>query len=165
MNLYPVPDLNVPFLGVHFTPSAEISPVINVGPTATPALGRENYKALEKIEPISTANNLLCLLNQYLKNEGGFRKYVHQQSLLFFKPLMLKEAKKLIPTITSSDLEFSEKVGIRPQLFNQSTNKLENDFLCLEGKNSTHIMNAISPAFTASFSLADYIISKYSKNF
>ena len=164
-NLYPVPDLNVPFLGVHFTPSADNFPVVNVGPTATPALGRENYHNLENIEPIDAANNLLCLLNQYFKNEGGFRKYVHQQSLLFFKPLMLKEAKKLIPTISSTDLQLSKKVGIRPQLFNQANKKLENDFLCLEGEKSTHIMNAISPAFTASFSLADFIIDKYSKNF
>ena len=78
---------------------------------------------------------------------------------------MLKEAKKLIPTISSNDLQLSKKVGIRPQLFNQATKKLENDFLCLEGENSTHVMNAISPAFTASFSLADFIIDKYSKNF
>ena len=160
-----MPDLNVPFLGVHFTPSADNFPVINVGPTATPALGRENYHNIENIEPIEAANNLICLLNQYFKNEGGFRKYVHQQSLLFFKPFMLKEAKKLIPTISSADLQLSKKVGIRPQLFNQATKKLENDFLCLEGENSTHIMNAISPAFTASFSLADFIIDKYSKNF
>ena len=164
-NLYPVPDLNVPFLGVHFTPSADNEPVINVGPTATPALGRENYYDLENIEPFSAANNLLCLFNQYVKNEGGFRKYVHQQSLLFLKPLMLREAKKLIPSIQSSDLEFSKKVGIRPQLFNQRNNKLENDFMCLKGKNSTHIMNAISPAFTASFSLADYIIQENKKHF
>ena len=64
-NLYPVPDLNVPFLGVHFTPSADNEPVINIGPTATPALGRENYYAFENIEPLSAINNLLCLFNQY----------------------------------------------------------------------------------------------------
>ena len=78
---------------------------------------------------------------------------------------MLKEAKKLIPSISSSDLQLSKKVGIRPQLFNQASKKLENDILCIEGENSTHIMNAISPAFTASFSLADYIIDKYSEKF
>ena len=164
-NLYPVPDLNIPFLGVHFTPTADIQPLINIGPTATPALGRENYHALENLEPLSAANNLLCLLNQYFLNEGGFRKYVHQQSLLFLKPLMLKEAKKLLPSIQASDLVFSKKVGIRPQLFNKKTKKLENDFLCLKGQNSTHVMNAISPAFTASFALADYIIQENSKNF
>ena len=164
-NLYPVPDLNVPFLGVHFTPSADTEPVINVGPTATPALGRENYYDLQNIEPISAASNLICLLNQYVKNEGGFRKYVHQQSLLFLKPLMLREARKLIPSIQSSDLKFSKKVGIRPQLFNQNDKRLENDFMSLRGKNSTHIMNAISPAFTASFSLADYIIQENQDHF
>ena len=40
-NLYPVPDLNVPFLGVHFTPTADEKPKINVGPTATLAFGRK----------------------------------------------------------------------------------------------------------------------------
>ena len=126
---------------------------------------KTNNNAFKTVTEATTANNLLCLFNQYLKNEGGFRKYVHQQSLLFFKPLMLKEAKKLIPSISSSDLQLSKKVGIRPQLFNQASKKLENDFLCIEGENSTHIMNAISPAFTASFSLADYIIDKYSEKF
>ena len=105
------------------------------------------------------------LLNQYVKNEGGFRKYVHQQSILFLKPLMLREARKLIPSIQSSDLKFSKKVGIRPQLFNQNDKRLENDFMSLRGKNSTHIMNAISPAFTASFSLADYIIQENQDHF
>ena len=57
-NIYPVPDLNVPFLGVHFTPSAEEKPIISIGPTATPALGRENYKTFESIEPINSINNL-----------------------------------------------------------------------------------------------------------
>ena len=44
---------------------------------------------------------------------------------------------------------------------NSITKKLENDFICLKAKNSTHILNAISPAFTSSFSLADLIIDKY----
>ena len=45
-NLYPVPDLNVPFLGVHFTPNTDRSPVVNIGPTATPALGEKTTEAL-----------------------------------------------------------------------------------------------------------------------
>ena len=49
VNLYPVPDLNVPFLGIHFTPNY-LNNSISIGPTAIPALGRENYKLLEKIE-------------------------------------------------------------------------------------------------------------------
>ena len=49
-NIYPVPDLDIPFLGVHFTPSADQSPVITIGPTATPAWGRENYKGIQALE-------------------------------------------------------------------------------------------------------------------
>ena len=60
-------------------------------------------------------------------------------------------------------IEISEKVGIRSQLFNLKKSKLENDFLCLNGNSSTHILNAISPAFTASFALADLIIEKHIK--
>ena len=54
----------------------------------------------------------------------------------------------------------SQKVGIRSQLFNKQTQHLEDDFLCLSGKRSTHVLNAISPAFTASFELADLIINQ-----
>jgi hypothetical protein len=50
-------------------------------------------------------------------------------------------------------------VGIRAQLYNKTNNKLEDDFLLLNGQSSTHILNAISPAFTASFELADLIIN------
>ena len=164
-NLYPVPDLNVPFLGVHFTPTADQSPKINIGPTATLALGRENYFSLRNLEPIASGRNLLTLANQYLSNKDGFRRYVHEQSLLFVKPLMIKSAKKLIPSINSDDIKISPKVGIRPQLFNKTTKKLENDFLSIKGYSSTHVLNAISPAFTASFSLADLIIDNHKENF
>lgn len=157
-NLYPVPDLNVPFLGAHFTPSADTEPIINIGPTATPALGRENYSGFKNFEPLSTFQNLSLLANQYIQNKGGFRKYVHEQSLLAFKPFLLKSAKQLIPTLEPSDIKISQKVGIRAQLFNKKTSKLENDFLTINAENSTHILNAVSPAFTASFELADLII-------
>ncbi len=159
-NIYPVPDLNVPFLGVHFTPSADNNPIIYIGPTATPALGRENYRGFNAIEPISTVNNLISLAGQYISDNGGFRKYVHEQLLLALKPVMLNSARKLIPALKNEDIVPSNKVGIRSQLFNLETQKLEDDFLCLDGPSSTHVMNAISPAFTASFSLADLIIEK-----
>lgn len=164
-NLYPVPDLDVPFLGVHFTPTADEKPIINVGPTATLAFGRENYSAFKNLEILNSSYNLFLLSKQYLLNKEGFRKYVHEQSMLFFKPIMIKSAKKLIPSINERDLKISTKVGIRPQLFNKNTQKLENDFLTLKGLASTHVLNAISPAFTASFALADLIIDKNSDNF
>lgn len=160
-NLYPVPDLNLPFLGVHFTPAADKFSPVSIGPTASLAFGRENYRGLQAIEPFMTLGNINKLAGQYLQNKGGFRKYVHNQAFLSLPSPFLGAAKDLIPNLQSKDIELSQKVGIRSQLFNNEINKLEDDFLCLKGENSIHILNAISPAFTASFSLADHIIDEY----
>ena len=159
-NLYPVPDLSLPFLGVHFTPSADSTPWVSIGPTATPALGRENYSGLEALEPGMALANLSLLTRQYLGNRGGFRRYVHEQAFLALPPLLLRAAQQLIPSLQANHLEPSQKVGIRSQLFNHKTQHLEDDFICLPGPSSTHILNAISPAFTASFALADLILER-----
>ena len=158
-NLYPVPDLEVPFLGVHFTPSSDNS-TISIGPTATLAVGKESYQGFEKFEPLQLANIMKILLKQYTFNEGNIRKYVHEQAFLWMKDKMMSEAKKLVPSLKSEDVEISSKIGIRSQLFNHSKNLLENDFIYRKGESSLHILNAISPAFTASFELADYIVAQ-----
>ena len=159
-NLYPVPDLSVPFLGIHFTPSADETPVVSIGPTATFAFGRENYQGIKAIEPGMTAENIGLLMRQYLTNCGGFRRYVHEQAFLALPPLLIRAAQELIPAIQPEHIKLSKKVGIRSQLYNKQTRQLEDDFLCLQGRNSTHVLNAISPAFTASFALADVIIDE-----
>ncbi len=164
-NLYPVPDLNMPFLGVHLTPSADEIPTINIGPTATFAFGRENYKWLNGIELKMATKNLALLAEQYILNKNNFQSYVHNQAFQFLLPNLMKSLKELIPTADLNQIEFSEKVGIRSQLFNHKKKRLEEDFLCLEGPNSSHILNTISPAFTASFELGDYIISQTRMNF
>ena len=159
-NVYPVPDLSVPFLGIHFTPSADGNPTVSIGPTATLALGRENYDGLTNLDPILTGQNIITLANQYLANKGNVRRYVKEQAFLHIFPLMVREVKKLIPNIQDKHIEKSNKVAIRPQLYNHKTGKLEDDFVCMNGKNSTHVLNAISPAFTASFALGDLIIDR-----
>tara|TARA_B100000886_G_scaffold336920_1_gene296614 strand:+ start:9448 stop:10665 length:1218 start_codon:yes stop_codon:yes gene_type:complete len=160
-NIYPVPDLSVPFLGVHFTPSSDKKNIF-IGPTATVAFGRENYKFSEGIEPLMLISNLFILSKQYLMNKNKFRQYVHQQSLQAFEPFLIKSAQNLVPLIQLKDIEISEKIGIRAQLFDNKKMSLEDDFICTNDENSTHVLNAVSPAFTSSFSLADLIIN-YSK--
>ncbi|WP_390129363.1 L-2-hydroxyglutarate oxidase [Synechococcus sp. HIMB2401] len=159
-NIYPVPDLSVPFLGVHFTPSADKQTIVSIGPTATPSWGREHYKGFKGIEPKMAIQNASLLAKQYALNQGNFRRYVHEQAFLSLPPLLLRAAKELIPAITINDIEVSNKVAIRAQLFNKEKKQLEDDFLCVEGTHSTHVLNAISPAFTASFALADLILER-----
>ena len=133
---------------------------MSIGPTATPAFGRENYRGFKGIEPGMAAENIGLLARQYLTNRGGFRRYVHEQAFLSLPPLLIQAAQELIPAVKPEHIEVSQKVGIRSQLFNRQTERLEDDFLCLPGPSSTHVLNAISPAFTASFALADLIIDQ-----
>ena len=157
-NLYPVPDLNVPFLGVHVTPSPDGT--VSFGPTAIPAWGRENYVGFEGIEPLMTIGFLRDLAGQWLRNTGGFRRYAYEQALHGIKPLFLKAAQSLVPELRNEHLVPSQKVGIRAQLFDRTTAKLVHDFRLEHGYACTHVLNAISPAFTASFALADLILDQ-----
>lgn len=157
-NLYPVPDLEQPFLGVHATPS--VLGNVYFGPTAIPALGRENYKLSEKIEPFNSLRFFSILTRQYLLNQNGFRKYASEQSLQGLKPIFLKALQKLVPAIRAEDIIPSNKIGIRPQIYDLESKKLLQDFLIEKTKSSLHVLNAISPAFTASFEFADYLIEE-----
>lgn len=157
-NLYPVPDLDLPFLGVHFTPNTDPSPKVSIGPTASLAFGRENYKNLDNLELIMSFRNISMVSKLYLINKGGFRRYFHEQALLYLPNLFFKSAKELIPSLRPEDIEKSNKVGIRSQLLDIKREKLVDDFLCVDGPSSTHLLNSISPAFTASFEFADYVL-------
>jgi len=157
-NLYPVPDLNVPFLGVHVTPSPDGT--VSLGPTAIPAWGRENYRGLDGIEPLMALEFLGDLASQWWRNAGGFRRYAREQALHGLKPLFLKAAQAIVPGLRSHHLIPSQKVGIRAQLYDRMSSMLIQDFRVEQGTASTHVLNAISPAFTASFALADLIIDQ-----
>ena len=78
---------------------------------------------------------------------------------MWSKYIAINHIKKIVPSINLSDIIASDKVGIRPQLYDCNQNKLEDDLVCVSGESSVHVLNAISPAFTASFELADHIIS------
>ena len=157
-NLYPVPDLNVPFLGVHVTPSPDGT--VSLGPTAIPAWGRENYRGMEGVEPLMATRFLGDLASQWWRNAGGFRRYAREQALHGFKPLFLRAAQALVPALRAEHLIPSEKVGIRAQLYDRRSGTLVQDFRLEQGDASTHVLNAISPAFTASFALADLILDQ-----
>ena len=159
-NVYPVPDLDLPFLGIHFTPSAVPNKAIYIGPTATFAFGKKNYHGIEGFDAFQSAINATILAVEYLSGKSYFRSYVHKQSYLWFERFVVREAKKLVPSITTEDIVPSKKVGIRAQVFNLSSRKLSDDFILETQGRTAHVVNAVSPAFTSSFALADLIINQ-----
>ena len=154
-NLYPVPDLEVPFLGVHISPS--VDGAVYIGPTATPALGRENYQGIKGVEPFMTLKFLGSLARQAVIDRK-IRRYIKDQAFDWMPYRFLAAAQQIVPGLRKEYIQRSAKSGIRPQLYDRKKNELVQDFVMISGPGSTHILNAISPAFTASFELADHIL-------
>jgi len=156
--IYPVPDLNVPFLGIHSVKLVDGDTYF--GPTAIPAFGRENYHGFSGINMNDATSISYHLLRQYISNKKGFRRFTHQEASLFLKSKFLENMRKIIPRLSSYDLDRSSKVGIRAQLLDKKRNELVMDFLIERKGNTTHVLNAVSPAFTSAFSFAKYILNK-----
>jgi (S)-2-hydroxyglutarate dehydrogenase len=157
-NIYPVPDIELPFLGVHLT--RVISGDVYVGPTAIPALGRENYGLFEGIKLFEGYTIGRQLLSMYKGNRDNFRRLVHEEMRKYYKPYFVSAAKKLMNRIKASDLEASNKVGIRPQLINLKTRALEMDYIIEKDQHTLHVLNSISPAFTSSLAFCEWIVDQ-----
>ena len=160
--IYPVPDLSVPFLGIHTTTGIDGN--IYLGPTAFPAFGRENYHGLDGISFSDLKRILMILVKQFSSGQDGFRSLVWQEGGRYFKPCFANAVRQLLPNVKNKYLLRSNKVGIRAQMFDTVKNKFVNDFLVENGKSSTHILNAISPAWTCAFPFARYIVDNYVDN-
>lgn len=97
----------------------------------------------------------------YLRDKGHFRQLVHTEMRKYRKLNFLESVRRLVPEIEEDDLVRAEKVGIRPQLVNVRTNRLEMDFVVETASRSLHVLNAISPAFTSSFAFAELLVDRY----
>lgn len=157
--IYPVPDLRVPFLGVHTTTS--VSGDTYLGPTAVPAFGRENYVGMQDVTMPELMRIGGLLTQQFTLGRDGFRRLAWQEGRRYFKPWFAEAARAILPRLRPDDLIPTSKVGIRAQMLDRVSGRLVNDFLVESGENSTHVLNAISPAFTSSFPFARFIVDTY----
>lgn len=151
-NIYPVPDLRYPFLGLHFTRSADGE--VYLGPSIAPAFGRENYRGLEGMGPEALA--IAARLAVLFLADPQFRSAALRERAKLSPRRLWREAVSLLPPLRPSDLQTSSKVGIRPQLVSLSRRSLVTDFVILREGTHLHVLNAISPAFTSSLAFAAY---------
>lgn len=156
-NIYPVPDIHNPFLGVHFTKN--IHGDVYVGPTAIPAFGRENYGLFSGMD-VETFSIIAKSANLFFTNKK-FRQVALTEPRKYFKSYFYHCAKSLVKELQPDWLLPSSKAGIRPQLVNWNTKELVMDFLFEETDRSLHLLNAISPAFTSSMAIADYLVKNH----
>lgn len=156
-NIYPVPDLRNPFLGVHFTrrPEGEVT----VGPSALPLLGREQYCGLRGANVDDSVAMARYLARLFSRNLNHFRSIAWRELAKISRLGFYREAAGLAEGLEMRDLLPGKEAGIRAQLVNTGTAELLNDFVMEHGPRSTHVLNAVSPAFTSSIPLADHVVS------
>lgn len=153
--IYPVPNPQFPFLGVHLT--RMISGKVEAGPNAVLALAKDGYKKTS-ISPKHLMS--LFLYPGFWKMTGKYWKTgVYEVYRSFYKKEFLKSLQRLVPELEETDL-IPGGAGIRAQLVNPDGSLID-DFCIKKTERMLHVLNAPSPAATASLSIADSIVSEY----
>jgi L-2-hydroxyglutarate oxidase len=149
--IYPVPDPNFPFLGVHFT--RRIDGEIEAGPNAVLAFKREGYKKsqinLKELIESLTWSGFIAVFKKYWRT--GFGEMYRS----FSKAAFTKALQKLMPNIKASDLVVGG-AGVRAQACDK-TGGLIDDFAIRELPGQIHVLNAPSPAATSSLAIGKSI--------
>ena len=156
--IYPVPDPRFPFLGVHFT--RRIDGSVEAGPNAVLATAREGYRrrdfSFQETWELLTNPGFWKIGRNYWKT--GMGEYTRS----LFKPLFVKALQYLVPAIQGSDLVPGGS-GVRAQAMDR-TGKLLDDFCIVQSERFIHVLNAPSPAATASFAIGSKIAAQAFQN-
>ena len=156
--IYPVPNINLPFLGVHLTKMHDGS--IEAGPNAVFSFKKEGYSrtsfSLKDTIKAFCFKGLWKLFLGYWKI--GFEEYRRA----FSKRRFLNSLQQLVPDLKMKDISRG-KSGVRAQALNSEGNLID-DFLIRKTKNSLHIVNAPSPAATACLAIADEVVKRVFEN-
>ncbi|HKI79767.1 MAG TPA: L-2-hydroxyglutarate oxidase, partial [Ignavibacteriaceae bacterium] len=156
--IYPVPDPKFPFLGVHFT--RMIKGGVEAGPNAVLAFKREGYKhsdiSIPDILGMITYTGFWRMAAKHYKM--GFHEF-HRS---FSKKAFVEALQKLISEIQIGDIH-REGAGVRAQAL-EPDGKLVDDFRIIEAEKMIHVLNAPSPAATASLSIGQTISDLIIKN-
>ena len=150
--IYPVPDPSFPFLGVHLTRMIDGS--IHAGPNAVLAFSREGYRWRD-VQPSQilehvTNRGLWKLARKYWRTGAG------EVWRSLNKAAFVRALQRLVPEIESKDLEASP-AGVRAQAMD-ANGELLDDFAITRSGNSLHVINAPSPAATASLEIGGRIV-------
>ncbi|MFW6371436.1 MAG: L-2-hydroxyglutarate oxidase [Bacteroidota bacterium] len=152
--IYPVPDPNFPFLGVHFT--SMIHGGVEAGPNAVWAFKREGYnkfsfRSSEALESLSWPGFRKVMMKYW---KTGLGEYYRSYN----KAAFVKALQRLVPEVQSSDL-VPGGAGVRAQACSRSGGLID-DFLIVEDKFTFNVLNAPSPAATASLAIGESLAQK-----
>lgn len=153
--IYPVPHPVNPFLGVHFT--LTIDGNVKIGPSALPIIGKNQYSILSPVtlnEVQTFAKNLINLAKGSKHDLWSMMKYEIPK---LSTSNLVDAASMLVPSARQIRGWKSKKPGIRGQLIDSRNGELLQDFLIEHGDKSTHVLNAVSPGWTASIPFGRHV--------
>lgn len=152
--IYPVPDPSFPFLGVHFTRVIRDDGIgVEAGPNAVFAFAREGYR-FSKINLSETADALGFVGFRRLAAKY-WRTGLNEMRRSLSKPLFVKSLQRMMPSIQANDL-VPGGAGVRAMAIHRS-GEMVDDFYIVDSPKALHVLNAPSPAATASFAIGEYI--------
>lgn len=160
-NIYGVPNLANPFLGVHFT--VTMKGRTKIGPTAIPTFWREQYSGFGGFKPgefVDIVGREGMLL---LRNDFHFRTLAVSELRKYRKKHLVHLASAMVSGLDANQFNGWGRAGIRAQLLDIRTHKLEMDFRIEGDARSMHVLNAVSPAFTCSIPFAAYVVDAIEK--
>ncbi len=154
-NIYPVPDLNNPFLGVHFTITE--AGAVKIGPTAIPAFWREHYGGLQNYRFDEFVEIVWREMGLFVRNRNDFRALAFSEMRKHFRSTMARLASELVTGLSARQCTHWGVPGIRAQLLDIEKGVLEMDFRFEGDGRSFHVLNAVSPAFTCARPFTAYL--------
>ncbi|RDI95671.1 L-2-hydroxyglutarate oxidase [Meiothermus sp. QL-1] len=157
-NIYPVPDLRNTFLGVHFT--VTVDGQVKIGPTAIPAFWRENYQGFQGFDPKEALSILRDEAILFLRNDFNFRSLALEEIKKYSRAYLVAQASALLEGVRPENFRTWGRPGIRAQLFDHQAKKLVMDFTLEGNAEGLHVLNAISPAWTAAMPFAEYVVDR-----
>jgi L-2-hydroxyglutarate oxidase len=157
--IYPVPDARYPFLGVHYTRAVDGS--VEAGPNAVLALRREGYDktsfSLRDTAALLGYPGFWRMARQHART--GLSEMVRSLS----KGVFVRSLQTLIPEITAADLA-PGRAGVRAQAVD-TAGRLVDDFRLVEREAMLHVLNAPSPAATASIAIGEHLAAAAERTF
>jgi L-2-hydroxyglutarate oxidase len=157
--IYPVPNPKFPFLGVHFT--RMVNGDVECGPNAVLTFKREGYGKTDF--NLADTVDALTYPGTWKLLAGNFGFAMREYRRSFSKKLFLKTLQRMIPTLTMEDI-IPAGSGVRAQFLGLDGDTRE-DFKIEFSKNSIHVLNAPSPAATASLAIGEEISRLAAKRF
>jgi L-2-hydroxyglutarate oxidase LhgO len=155
-HVYPVPDPRNPFLGVHLT--VTVDGRVKIGPTALPALWRESYGGWKGFSLRDTAA-IAKVYPRFLRSpHHDVPGLLRTELPKHLRRHLVQAAKRLVPSLDAADFKERGRPGIRAQLLHLPTQRLEMDFVLRGDASSTHVLNAVSPAWTSSLAVAEHVV-------